>query len=109
MNITRRTCTTCSNFNPEPAGLDPTCWAEVLFTTGTTPREPGPTDCCEVHSTHQEAAEAIAAAFLIDPELQELVKRQFAGENELKHIQNQAASEVITAEVLGKLRDGGAQ
>jgi hypothetical protein len=104
-----RTCSTCSNFNENPAGLHPTCWADVLLPAGTSQREPGPTDYCELHSTHDEAAGYIAAAYATDPELQELVKRQFSGENELKHVQNQAASEAITASVLGNLRKGGAQ
>ncbi len=71
---------------------------------GTSQREPGPTDCCEVHSTPDEAAGYIAAAYAIDPELQESVRRQFSGENMLKHIENQAATQVITAQVLEKLR-----
>lgn len=104
--MSARTCTNCFNFNPNPAGLDPTCWAGVLLGAGASQREPGPADCCELHSTDQEGAAAIAAAYPTDPELQELVQRQLAGENELKHIANQAASEVITAEVLGRMHGG---
>lgn len=99
-----RTCSNCSNFNLEPAGLDPTCWAGVLLIAGASQREPSPTDCCEVHSTHDEAAGFIAAAYAIDPELQEIARRQFSGENVLKHIANQAASQVIAGQVLDKLR-----
>jgi hypothetical protein len=80
----------------------------VLFTAGASQREPGPTDYCELHSTHDEAARYIAAAYATDPELQEIIKRQLACENELKHIANQAASQVITGQVLNKLRTGGA-
>lgn len=109
MNITTRTCATCSCWNHEPAGLEPACWVNVLFPAGVSQREPGPTDYCDLHSTSEEAAQAIAAAYATDPELQEIVKRQLAGENELKHIQNQAVSQAITAEVLGKLHKGGAQ
>jgi len=107
MNITPRTCAHCASFNENPAGLDPTCWAAVLLVTGASQREPGPTDCCDVHSTHQEAAQYIAAAYTTDPELREIVRRQLAGENELKQIANQAAAQVITGQVLGKLRTGG--
>lgn len=104
--MTDRTCTTCFNFNPEPDGIDPACWADVLLGAGASQREPGPTDCCELHSTHTEGAAAIAAAYETDPELRELIQRQLGGENELKHIANQAKAEVITAEVLGKLLAG---
>jgi len=107
--MSTRTCSTCSCWNHEPAGLEPACWAGVLLVAGASQREPGPTDYCELHSTHEEAAGYIAAAYATDPELREIVRRQLAGENELKHIANQAASEVITAEVLGKLRKGGVQ
>ncbi len=106
--MSTRTCSTCSNFNPEPSGLQPTCWVRVLIPDGTSQRVPGPADCCDVHSTHQEAAHYIAAAYATDPELREIVRRQLAGENELKHIANQAAAQVITGQVLGKLRKGGA-
>lgn len=109
MNITSRTCSTCSCWNPEPAGLDPACWIGVLFPAGASQREPGPDDCCELHSTHEEAADALCEAYATDPELRDIVKRQLAGENELKHIANQAAAEVLTGQVLGKLGKGGAQ
>ncbi|MDD2882830.1 MAG: hypothetical protein PHQ58_20650 [Rhodoferax sp.] len=107
MNITTRTCTSYANFNPEPTGLDPACWVKVLFPAGASQREPRPTDCCELHSTSEEAAQAIAAAYATDPRLKEIVRRQLAGENELKHIANQAATQEITGQVLGKLRKGG--
>ena len=108
MNITARTCANCFNFNAEPTGLNPACWASVLIPAGALQREPGPTDCCELHSTHQEGAAAIATAYPTDPELQDIVKRQLAGENELKHIANKAAAEVISGQMLGKLGKGGA-
>jgi hypothetical protein len=103
-----RTCSNCANFNPEPTGLAPTCWADVLLVAGASQREPGPDDYCELHSTHEEAADALYEAYTTDPEIQEIVRRQLAGENELKHIANQAASQVITGQVLNKLRTGGA-
>ena len=106
MNITARRCANCANFNPVPSGLDPSCWVEVLIPSGASQREPGPKDCCELHSTEQEAAQAIVAAYPLDPELREIVKRQLAGENELKRIQNQAASQVQTKQVLDQMRKG---
>lgn len=103
-----RSCSNCFNFNAEPTGLNPTCWASVLIPAGAAQREPGPTDCCDLHSTHQEGAAAIAAAYPTDPELRDIVERQLTGENALKHIANKAAAEVIAGQVLGKLGKGGA-
>lgn len=109
MTTTTRNCANCSNFNPEPSGLDPTCWADVLLAAGTSQREPGPADYCELHSTYEEAADALYEAYSTDPEIQEIVRRQLACENELARIQNKAASEVITAGVLANLRNGCTQ
>ena len=59
MNITKRTCTTCTAFNPAPTGEEPTCWNLVSFieranTPQAVTREPGHQDHCDDHLTHQE-------------------------------------------------------
>jgi hypothetical protein len=61
MTIIKRTCATCSGFNPAPEGDEPTCLNLVYFTEQCdTPqevtREPGADDCCNGHQTHDEDA-----------------------------------------------------
>ena len=62
MNITARTCANCAQFNPQPWGDHPRCWALVTFTEkpGTTlefVRAPVASDRCPEHQSHDEDAQ----------------------------------------------------
>ena len=61
MNSIKRTCATCAAFNPSATEDEEACGNLTFFTEQhRTPqkwhREPGPTDYCDSHQTHEEDA-----------------------------------------------------
>lgn len=59
MTIIKRTCATCSGFNPAPEGDEPACGnlCAIIEQHGTpqaVTRQPGPSDWCPDHQTHEE-------------------------------------------------------
>lgn len=81
MNIIKRTCATCTAFNPAPEVDDPACWnlVSIIEQHGTPQelhRQPMPNDWCDSHKTHEEdlkvtsrVREALGLpAALVDPD-----------------------------------------
>ena len=65
MNIIKRTCATCTAFNPAPEGDDPTCWNLVNIVIHHVDennhpivirRQPYAGFRCDSHMTHEEDA-----------------------------------------------------
>ncbi len=91
MNITTRTFANCAAFNPVRAIDEPGCFNLVSFVINADRgRDPGPTDACDMHQTHQECAEQTAFIEANRPAIWDGIK-----------------ATVATQELLGKLR--GAQ
>lgn len=93
MNITTRNCATCAAFSEDSIAGPSSCLnlASFIISPGRS-REPGPTDVCDSHQTHQEDAEQAVAIE---------ANREATWDN--------ITTTVATQDQLGELRKRGAQ
>lgn len=88
MSIATRTCANCTAFNPVRAIDEPGCLNLVSFiVSADRSRDPGPTDACDLHQTHQE--DAAQTAYI---------------EVNREAIMGGIKATVVTQELMGKLR-----